>query len=275
MTTAEATVETLLAHGLNTVYALPGVHNDHLFDAFQRAGDCAARRARAARTGRSLYGAGRGAGDRQATALRGGAGPGPAQFRRGAAHRVFHERAGAGDDRPDSGRRYRPRARPSARNPRPGRDHQPAGRSFRPHRRARRSLGQDRQGDPRDGDRPARPGRARMRHGRLGQAREGRPDRAALAAAGAEDRRGCGAQGGEAPRRCQAHPHRRRRRRAGRVARSDAALQHAAGAGARLSARTRRARQPRSVQRDVAARPRPVGGGRRGARHRHQAVGAA
>lgn len=38
-TTAEATVETLLAHGLDTVYALPGVHNDHLFDAFQRAGD--------------------------------------------------------------------------------------------------------------------------------------------------------------------------------------------------------------------------------------------
>ena len=39
MTAAEATVATLLAHGLDTVYALPGVHNDHLFDAFQRAGD--------------------------------------------------------------------------------------------------------------------------------------------------------------------------------------------------------------------------------------------
>ena len=39
MTTAEATVDTLLAHGYDTVYALPGVHNDHLFDAFQRAGD--------------------------------------------------------------------------------------------------------------------------------------------------------------------------------------------------------------------------------------------
>jgi acetolactate synthase I/II/III large subunit len=33
MTTAEATVAALLAHGLDTVYALPGVHNDHLFDA--------------------------------------------------------------------------------------------------------------------------------------------------------------------------------------------------------------------------------------------------
>jgi acetolactate synthase-1/2/3 large subunit len=39
MSTAEATVATLLAHGLDTVYALPGVHNDHLFDAFQRAGE--------------------------------------------------------------------------------------------------------------------------------------------------------------------------------------------------------------------------------------------
>jgi acetolactate synthase I/II/III large subunit len=39
MSAAEATVETLLAHGLDTVYALPGVHNDHLFDAMHRAGD--------------------------------------------------------------------------------------------------------------------------------------------------------------------------------------------------------------------------------------------
>ena len=39
MSVAEATVATLLAHGLDTVYALPGVHNDHLFDALQRAGE--------------------------------------------------------------------------------------------------------------------------------------------------------------------------------------------------------------------------------------------
>src|ERR1700694_2030129 len=39
MSTAEAAVATLLAHGIDTVYALPGVHNDHLFDAFQRAGE--------------------------------------------------------------------------------------------------------------------------------------------------------------------------------------------------------------------------------------------
>ena len=39
LSTAEATVESLLVHGLSTIYALPGVHNDHLFDAFQRASD--------------------------------------------------------------------------------------------------------------------------------------------------------------------------------------------------------------------------------------------
>ncbi|MEP7029937.1 MAG: thiamine pyrophosphate-dependent enzyme [Pseudolabrys sp.] len=39
MSTGQATVATLIAHGLDTVYALPGVHNDHLFDAFHQAGD--------------------------------------------------------------------------------------------------------------------------------------------------------------------------------------------------------------------------------------------
>ena len=39
MTTAEATVGALLAHGLDTLYALPGVHNDHLFDALFGASD--------------------------------------------------------------------------------------------------------------------------------------------------------------------------------------------------------------------------------------------
>src|SRR5262247_4344464 len=37
LSTAEATVETLLRHGIDTVYALPGMHNDPLFDAFYHA----------------------------------------------------------------------------------------------------------------------------------------------------------------------------------------------------------------------------------------------
>jgi acetolactate synthase-1/2/3 large subunit len=39
MTTAEAAVATLIAHGIDTIYALPGVHNDPLFDALFRAAD--------------------------------------------------------------------------------------------------------------------------------------------------------------------------------------------------------------------------------------------
>jgi acetolactate synthase-1/2/3 large subunit len=39
MTTAEATVASLAAHGVATLYALPGVHNDHLFDALYKAAD--------------------------------------------------------------------------------------------------------------------------------------------------------------------------------------------------------------------------------------------
>ena len=39
LSTAQAAVETMLGHGISTVYALPGVHNDHLFDAFHGAAD--------------------------------------------------------------------------------------------------------------------------------------------------------------------------------------------------------------------------------------------
>src|SRR5512144_1558474 len=39
MTAAEATVASLIAHGVDTIYALPGVHNDFLFDALFEASD--------------------------------------------------------------------------------------------------------------------------------------------------------------------------------------------------------------------------------------------
>jgi acetolactate synthase I/II/III large subunit len=37
MRTADAVVESLLRHGIDTLYCLPGVHNDHLFDALHAA----------------------------------------------------------------------------------------------------------------------------------------------------------------------------------------------------------------------------------------------
>ncbi len=39
LTTAEAVIEILIQHGIDTLYALPGVHNDHLFDAAHKASD--------------------------------------------------------------------------------------------------------------------------------------------------------------------------------------------------------------------------------------------
>jgi len=39
MTSAEAVVATLIGHGIDTIYALPGVQNDYLFDAFFKAAD--------------------------------------------------------------------------------------------------------------------------------------------------------------------------------------------------------------------------------------------
>jgi acetolactate synthase-1/2/3 large subunit len=39
LTTAEAVIESLLLHGIDILFALPGVHNDHLFDAAFKASD--------------------------------------------------------------------------------------------------------------------------------------------------------------------------------------------------------------------------------------------
>ena len=114
-----------------------------------------------------------------------------------------------------------------------------------------------------------------MRHRCLGQARPGRADRAPAPARTPRIDEDDSARGRETARQGQARADRRRRRRAGCLARGDAALRHAAGARARLPARTRRARRPRSVQRHAAARPRIVGRSRCGARGRHPAAQSA
>ena len=81
-----------------------------------------------------------------------------------------------GADRANSAIGHRPRARPPARNPRPGRHHRAAGRflaraSARPTKP--RALVAEAIRAMRD--RPARPGGARMRDRRLGPARSGQP----------------------------------------------------------------------------------------------------
>ena len=91
----------------------------------------------------------------------------------------------------------------------------------------------------------------------------------AAAASGAEDRHVGDPPRRKAPRRGEAADDRLRRRRAGCRRGSHRAVGDAASAGARLSPRPRRARQPRSVERHAAARPRSVGRGRRRAGGRH------
>ena len=74
MTTADAVVGTLVGHGIDTIYALPGVQNDHLFDALFRAAEKAPHRTSPPRARHGADGAGRGARDRPPAGLRGCAG---------------------------------------------------------------------------------------------------------------------------------------------------------------------------------------------------------
>jgi hypothetical protein len=114
MTAAEAVIATLIGHGLDTIYALPGVQNDFLFEALFGASD----RLRTIHTRHEAgaaymaLGAALATGKPQAYAVV--PGPGAAQCRGGAAHRVCHQCSGARPDRANSRRRYRPQSRPSS-----------------------------------------------------------------------------------------------------------------------------------------------------------------
>src|SRR5476651_1066611 len=114
MSTAEATVETLLRHGLDTVYALPGLHNDPLFDAFYHNADrLRVIHPRHEQTAAYMaLGAALATGKPQAFAVV--PGPGLLNARRcRAANGLRHECAGDRPHRPDSSGRHRSRPRPS------------------------------------------------------------------------------------------------------------------------------------------------------------------
>ena len=94
MSTAEAAVATLTAHGLDTVYALPGIHNDHLFDAFQRASE----NLRVVHTrheqGAAYMALGAALSHREAANLLSRSWTWPAQFQRCSSDGIWNERAG-------------------------------------------------------------------------------------------------------------------------------------------------------------------------------------
>ena len=112
MTTADATIDALLAHGIDTLYALPGVHNDQLFDAIVRSnGRMRALHPRHEQTsGYMALGAALATG--RAQAFRRRARTWHPQRGIGIAHRLRDRRAGDRDCRPDPLRRYGARLGP-------------------------------------------------------------------------------------------------------------------------------------------------------------------
>ena len=91
-----------MAHGLDTIYALPGVHNDDFFDALARNADEIRTVHTRHEQGAAYMALGAALGDGKAAGLLRRRGTGPAELGGGAAHRLRHECAGAGAVRPDS-----------------------------------------------------------------------------------------------------------------------------------------------------------------------------
>ncbi len=254
MSTAEATVATLLAHGLDTVYALPGVHNDFLFDAFFKAGEklrvVHSRHEQGA--GYMALGAALATNKPHAYAVV----PGPgllntsaalltaysmnapvlaligqipeADIGRGIGHlHEIRDQAGILSRLVDFSARIRaPKDAPGL------------------VAKAMQALFS------------GRPGPAALECAIDVWGREGAvpPIKARCAAAAAKDRRGRDPQGREDSRASRAAAHHRRRRRARRRRRGRRALRHAASAGQCLAARARGAFEPRSVERNPAPR---------------------
>ena len=248
MTTADAAVAALIAHGIDTIYALPGRSQRRLL---RRARPQQRRPIRTVHTrheqGAAYMALGAALATGKAAGLLRRARPGPAQLRGGAAHRLRHQCAGAGADRPNSRAPTSAGLRPSARDPRSGRHHRAPGRLVGAHPRAERRAAAHRRGHAVDAA-SAAPARRRSNAPSMSGAG---PDR-------------CGPS-----RRCRcAHPPidedavKQAAKRLGAAKRplivagggaQDASAEvtrlgaHAAGAGPRLSPRPRRARRPRSA----------------------------
>ena len=274
MTTGQAVVSSLLAHGIDTVYALPGVHNDHFFDALYKAGN----RVRVVHTRHEqgcaymALGAALATGKPQTYCVV----PGPGLLNTGAALLTAYSmnapvlaligQIPQNAIRRDLGHLHEIRDQAgiidrlvdhSARIPRPAD-------APRMVAAAMQAMFTDRPG-------PAALECAMDVWGRVEPVRETGPlavfeppiDDDAIAAAA------------KLLGRCEKPDDRLRRRRAGCRHRGGAAVRHAAGSGARLSARPRYPRQPRSALDHAAAGARDVARGRCGDRCRHPPAAAA
>jgi len=173
MTAAEATVDAMLGHGIDTIYALPGVQND------EPSRPCSSSRPDADRPHRTsrarLYGAGSGAGDRQTLRLRGGAGPGLLNSAAAllTAYSMNAPVLALIGEIPDGRHRATPWS--LSRDPRPGRHHQPAGGSFGLDPKARAGAAAGRAAVQAMATGPPGAGLAAMRDRRLGEIGFGDP----------------------------------------------------------------------------------------------------
>ena len=184
MTTADAVVATLIAHGLDAIYAVPGVQNDQLFEALFRFSD----RLRTIHTRHEqgaaymALGAALATGKPQAYAVV----PGPGLLNSAAALLTAYSMnapvLGLIGQIPNADIGQAPR--PPPRDSRPVRHHQPAGRSFGADPETGTGITRHRAGDARDENRPAGTGRARMPDRRLGSIRSGDVASAARDSAG-------------------------------------------------------------------------------------------
>ena len=182
LSTAEATVETLLRHGIDTVYALPGLHNDPLFDAFYHAAPNRLRVIHPRHEQTAAYmalGAALATGKPQVFAVV----PGPGLLNAGAALLTAYGMnapvIGLIGQIPQADIDTRPR--PSARDPRPARPDAPHHQMGRAHPQPAGGAGPGLAGDLAGDLGPAAAGGAGMRARHLGQARRSHAARQAVA----------------------------------------------------------------------------------------------
>ena len=267
MSGGDAVVRSILGHGVSSIYCLPGVQSDHLFNAMFDVGDALQVVHTRHEQGAAYMALGRVARDRQARGLFGGAGAGLSQQHGRTRHRLFDRCARARADRADPEPRHRQRSRIAARDPRPDRHPAQADQMDRAHGAAAgRARGWSAQAFRAVALRAPAAGRdssCRPTFSRAKAEVELLPPLASDPERAARRRRdrARGRAAGEG--RMSGDLCRRRRARSGR--RGARAGRAAERAGRRLSPRQGHSRRASSAQPRAAGRARALGQGRRGA----------
>ena len=136
MSGGDAVVQALIAHGIKSIYCLPGIQNDHLFNALFDAGDALKVIHTRHEQGAAYMALGAALATGKPQVFSVVPGPGPAQRHGGARDRPFDQRAGAGALGTDPEQVHRQGPRDAARDPGPARHPQDADQMGGAHRAA-------------------------------------------------------------------------------------------------------------------------------------------